>query len=168
MRTKKKQTKTDFLRGWGIQCPPYQYDRLRYKNPPEKGVYWYYFSLFVRQRDVEQWGTCISCGKPITVETSQAGHFIAAHGCGRDLLFDPMNVNAECPHCNGQDANHLFGYEANLAKRYGADAPQKLKDRYFVYKNSTTPIRDWSKSEYAKLIKLLPNYPQFVIYDDAQ
>lgn len=167
MPVKKKQTKADFLRSWGIETPPYQYGNLRYKNPPEKGVYWYYFSLYVRQRDVERWGTCISCGKPITVDTCQAGHFIAAHGCGRDLLFDPLNVNAECPGCNGKDQNHLWGYEKNLINRHGAEVPSMLKLRYFEYKNSDVPIRDWKASEYAAKIKLLPSYTHATIHDDV-
>lgn len=162
---KKKQTKADFLRSWYIETPPFQYNNLRYKNPPEKGIYWYYFSLEVRQRDVEQWGTCISCGKPITVDTCQAGHFVAAQGCGRDLLFDLLNVNAECPHCNGCDPNHLIGYERGLIKRYGPEAPKLLKDKYFLYKNSDVPVKDWKKSEYADKIKLLTSYQQRAMQD---
>lgn len=168
MPVRKNQSKADFLRSWGIQSPPYQFSSLRYKNPPEKGVYWYWFSRFIRERDVAMWGTCVSCDKPITFETCQAGHFIAAHGCGRDLLFDPLNVNAECPGCNGKDPNHLWGYERNLSKRYGEEAPKLLKDKFYLYQNSKVPVRDWNAGEYARLTKLLPNYPQFTIYDDAQ
>ena len=154
---KKKQTKADKLRSWGIETPPFQWSQLRYKSPYEKGIYWYYFSLYVRHRDVEKYGTCISCDKPITVKTCQAGHFIAAHGCGRDLLFDPLNVNAECGGCNGKDQNHLWGYERNLIKRYGKEAPNLLKDKFFLYKNGGL-VKDWTAKQYAEKIKQLPSY----------
>ena len=156
---KKKQTKADFLRSWEIKSPPYQYHQLRYKNPPEKGVYWYYFSLEVRQRDVDKFGVCISCGKPITVDTCDAGHFVSAQGCGRDLLFDPMNVHAECGGCNGFDANHLIGYERGLEARYEAPTVVSLKDRYWKYKNGDIQ-KDWKASEYAEKIQALNSYQQ--------
>lgn len=156
---KKKQSKADILRGWGIY-PPFQWSQLRYKSPYQKGVYWYYLSLEIRHRDVSQWGECISCGKPIEVDTCQAGHFIAAHGCGRDLLFNFLNLNAECPYCNGKNANHLFGYEKNLIKRYGKEAPALLKDKYFLYQQSKEPVKDWKAIEYEEKIKALKSYQQ--------
>ncbi len=156
---KKKTTKKDLLRQWHLP-ETFQWSNLRYKHPYEKGVYWYWFSLEVRQRDVERYGTCISCGKPITVDTSDAGHYIAAAGCGRDLLFDPLNVNAECGRCNGFDENHLFGYKRGLVNRYGKEAPLSLEDRYFLYKNSTDPVKDWSAKEYAEKIKALSSFQQ--------
>ena len=157
---KKKQSKADFLRSWGIESPPFQYQQLRYKNPPEKGVYWYYFSIEMRTQDVEKYGVCISCGKPVVVRGCQAGHFVAAHGCGRDLLFDPMNVNAECAGCNGKDQNHLLGYERTLIERYGEEAVQDLKQRFFEYKESTVPVKDWSRKEYIEKIKALKSYQE--------
>lgn len=155
---RKKQTKADFLRSWFLP-PKYQYHQLRYKTPPEKGVYWYYFGRWVRERDVKKWGTCISCGKPITFETCDPGHFMPAHDCGRDLLFDPLNVNAECKACNGFDTTHLLGYADNLDKRYGKGTAQTLRERRRAYKASQTPIKDWKKEEYATMIKALPTYP---------
>lgn len=159
----KKQSKADFLRSWSLPYPSFQWHHLRYKTPPEKGVYWYWFSLWVRERDVKEWGTCISCGKPIAVDTADCGHFVAASGCGRDLLFDPMNCHAECGRCNAFDENHLHGYERGLVTRYGADLPAQLKARFYEYRDSKTPVKDWKGSEYAVKIKELPNYPHFTI-----
>lgn len=153
-----KQSKADFLRLWGLPYPHFQYHHLRYKQPPEKGVYWYYISLLVRERDVEKWGTCISCGKSITVATSDAGHFAPASSCGRDLLFDVQNINAECSRCNAWDEGHLFGYEKGLERRYGIQVVLDLKRRYDEYKASQTPLKDWSKLEYMEKIKKLPTY----------
>lgn len=162
----KKQSKADFLRSWGITDAHYLrtgFDHLRYKSPPEKGVYWHYFSLFVRQRDVAQYGTCISCDRPITVDTSDAGHFIPASKCGRDLLFDPLNVNAECNQCNAWDESHLFGYERGLAKRYGMQIVETLKSRFYAYRDSKTPIKDYRREEYEAFIKQCPSYAHNVV-----
>jgi hypothetical protein len=157
---KKKQTAADFLRSWGIHDPiiiKAGLKYLRYRNPPEKGVYWYYFSKYVRERDVEEYGTCISCGKPIAVDTCDAGHFIAASVGGRDLLFDFTNVNAECSRCNAWDEGHLFGYEKGLDERYGEGTAERLKQQYFAYKNGGS-LKDFKASEYAEKIKQLPTY----------
>lgn len=154
---------TDFMRYW--QMPAYFIkagkSALRYKNPPEKGVYWYWFSLWVRERDVDEFGTCISCGKPITVETSQAGHFMPAKDCGLELLFDPRNVNAECNQCNAWDETHLLGYAARLDERYGKGTSQGLRwrrDEHLAGRSGMT--KDWKGEQYADKIRALPSYPQ--------
>jgi hypothetical protein len=159
---KRGLNKADFLREWGLPYPAFQWSSLRYKTPPEKGVYWYYISLEVRNRDVKKYGTCISCGREITVDTCDAGHFIPASSCGRDLLFDLINVHAECCRCNAWDEGHLFGYERGLIKRYGKEAPLALKDRYFLYKTGDRQM-DWKGHEYAEKIKALSSYQQRMI-----
>lgn len=153
----KKQTKADFIRSWGLPYPSFQYSSLRYKTPPEKGVYWYYFSLHVRERDVKKYGTCISCGKEITMDNTDAGHFMPAGSCGRDLIFDEMNVNAECKRCNAFDSTHLLGYAENLDKRYGEGTSQKLRQRYLDYRYGDT-VKDWSKEQYSAKIKDISTY----------
>lgn len=154
----KKQSKADYLRSYGIQGHS-GFDWLRYKNPPEKGIYWYLFSLYVRQRDVERYGTCISCGRTITVDTCDAGHYYPASSCGRDLIFDTYNVNAECGRCNAFDEGHLIGYREGLIERYGVEVVDDLKKKYFEYKNGP-PVKDWKADVYIEKIKALPSYPQ--------
>ena len=157
---KKKFNGAEFLRSWGITDPnklKAGIKGLRYTNPPEKGVYWHYMSLWIRQRDIERYGTCISCDKPITMDNAQAGHFCPASSCGRDLLFDERNLNAECARCNGFDEGHLFGYEENLDKRYGNGTAQSLKDRYRSYKNGGI-TKDFTANQYADMIRMLPTY----------
>lgn len=149
----KKQSKADILRSWGLPYPSFQWHHLRYKDPVEKGVYWFYFSRYVRNRDVTEFGTCISCGKPIEVDTCQAGHFLPASSCGRDLLFDERNVNAECARCNGFDEGHLFGYERNLAARYGQEAVDDLKRRYHEYRDSKAPLKDHKADFYIEKLR---------------
>ena len=154
----KKESKSDIYRRLGI---PEAVIRLggwkkvfRYKNPIQKGIYWWHFDRMVRKRDVEKYGTCISCGRSITFETCQAGHFMPAASCGRDLLFDPLNVNAECSQCNAWDETHLLGYAENLDKRYGEGTALSLRKRKEAYKNGP-PLKDWSKEIYEDKIKEL-------------
>lgn len=153
---KKKTSKKDLLRQWGLP-EKFQWRGLAYKQPYQKGIYWYWFSLEVRKRDVEKYGTCVSCGKPIGMYCD-AGHFMPAGDCGRDLIFDPRNVNAECKGCNAFDKTHLLGYAQNLDKRYGKGTAQKLRDRRKAYKESKTPVKDFSAREYEVLITNLPSY----------
>lgn len=164
MLKKSRVTKADVYRKWGI---PESIVRggglkslIRYTNPPEKGAYWYHFSREVRKRDVEKYGTCISCNRPITFETCQAGHFAPAANCGFDLLFDPMNVNAECAYCNAFDEMHLIGYAKNLDKRYGEGTAALLHAKRQCYKDrapypdGTMPrLKDWKANEYAEKLK---------------
>lgn len=160
-----KQTKADTLRGWGLDPRKI---RLRYNTPIEKGIYWYYLSLHVRQRDVEQYGTCISCGREINMENCDAGHFMPAENCGRDLLFDLTNVNAECKGCNGFDTTHLLGYAEGLDKRYGNGTAKELRERRDRYRlGRDGVVKDWKRHEYAEKIKALPTYTQ-AVHTDAQ
>lgn len=159
---KHKQSKADFLREWGLPYPSFQYHHLRYKSPPEKGVLWYYFSRYVRERDVKNWGTCISCGRGIDVDTSNAGHFMPAADCGRDLLFDERNVNAECERCNAWDSTHLLGYAEELDRRYGKGTAARLRARREAHLDSETPIKDWNTLEYRdKAKEMLKNCASF-------
>lgn len=157
MRKKGGMSKTEFLRSWGI------YNRsgfgwLRYHYPPEKGIYWYWFSLYIRERDVKKYGTCISCGRAITVDTCDAGHFMPASDCGLDLLFDEQNVNAECSHCNAWDSTHLLGYAEGLDKRYGLGTATAIRVRRAAHKAKKTVTKELKGDEYAAKIRLLPTY----------
>ena len=152
---KKKETKASIFRRWFIPESVIKgggWNKVfRYQNPIEKGIYWWHFSREVRKRDVAKWGTCISCGRPITIETSQAGHFMPAEDCGRDLLFDERNVNAECSRCNAWDETHLLGYAENLDKRYGVGTAFSLRKRRQEYKDKLKRgevVKDWKREEY--------------------
>lgn len=160
MQKKKKQSNVAFLRSWGITDPNVRLTNLRYKNPPEKGVYWYYMSLWIRKRDIERYGVCISCGKPISWDNAQAGHFCPASTCGRDLLFDPLNLNAECGYCNAFDSMHLLGYAKTLDKRYGKGTADSLIKKQNEYKARKAPVKDFKSYEYAEKIKELPTYKE--------
>lgn len=126
----------EYLRAFGL--PP-RYDtlkRLRYRNPPEKGIAWYYIARYVRERDAREYGTCISCGTAKGFSELQAGHYAPAGNCGPDLLLDPRNINGECGRCNAFDEGHLIGYEAGYIHRYGQAAMDELKARYLAARHA--------------------------------
>jgi 5-methylcytosine-specific restriction endonuclease McrA len=155
-----KPTKVSILRAWHL---PERYGtaNLRFKHPIEKGIYWYWFSRFIRERDMNRYGTCISCGRPLTPQNCQAGHFIPAHTCGRDLLFDPMNVHGECAGCNGMDEFHLVKYARNLTKRYGPHIVLDLERRYDQYREERKAgirHKDWTREEYEQKTRQNPLY----------
>lgn len=145
-----KISKQAKLRAYGMPSK-FQWSNLRYKQPFQKGILWYFFSLYTRTRDVKEWGTCISCLRRITVDTCDAGHFMPAGSCGRDLLFDETNVNAECPHCNAWDDTHLLGYAENLDKRYATGTATELRARRELYRRGS-PLKDFSVAEYEQKI----------------
>jgi hypothetical protein len=71
--------------------------RERYKGL--KGKYWTLLSEYIRRRDFQRYGTCISCGKAVSDwREFDAGHFIPAGSGGFSLLFDERNLNGECPY----------------------------------------------------------------------
>lgn len=80
-----------------------------------------------------------------------------AADCGRDLLFDERNVNAECSHCNAWDGAHLLGYADGLDKRYGPGTAAELRKRRDDYKNGP-PVKDWKKDDYAAKIRDLTDH----------
>lgn len=143
----KAPSKAEVMRSYGMP-EKWGTSYLRYTNPIEKGIFWYYFSLYVRERDVKKWGTCISCLRPISVDTSEAGHFMPAASCGPELLFDELNVNAECSRCNAWDETHLLSYAEELDRRYGVGTASRLRARRAEYKNSPVPVKDYKQHEY--------------------
>lgn len=134
---------------------------LKYNSNPLKGLYWYLLSIFIRKRDFEKYGTCISCNKPVmTWREFDAGHYIAAGQCGFALLFDERNVNGECKGCNGFDGTHLIGYKKGLNTRYGKGTAELLYERYcdVQFKGKTT--KEWGTHEYRARITALLSTPE--------
>lgn len=153
---KKKETFADFARRWNLPKYFTSKKQLRYSNPPEKGVYWYWFSIFIRTRDIATYGTCISCNRGITMESCDCGHFIPASQCGRDLLMDKRNNNAECSRCNAWDELHLLGYAKGLDIRYGPGTADELLQRHKEYKEGP-PLKDFKAKEYAEMAQTIIN-----------
>lgn len=125
------------FREWGL--PEYMVkagkSSLRWRQPLEKGIAWYWFSQYIHRRDWQL--GCISCGKPFSDEKEvQTGHFFPAQNCGNALLFSELNNNGECAGCNGFDEGHLHGYRKNLIARIGLDKVEEMEAQYFKSKQN--------------------------------
>lgn len=137
-----KESKRAILRRWQI---PDTIRRLRYKQPLEKGIYWYWLSRVIRQRDLDLYSACISCGKLVeSIDELDCGHYAAAGNCGPRLLFEPYNLNAECKRCNAWDEGHLIGYRKGLVHRYGTGVVHIVeelyeRDKHYPYKEKPVP-----------------------------
>lgn len=88
------------------------------------------FSIFIRKRDtVKGFGNCISCGKIITFENSDCGHYInRKHMSTR---YDEKNCNAQCRACNRFDEGNIQGYRKGLIAKYGENEVDKLEIKKF-------------------------------------
>lgn len=84
------------------------------------------FSEFIRKRDCNGGhGKCISCGKIITYNDSDCGHYVnRKHMATR---FDEQNCNAQCRSCNRFDEGNIQGYRKGLIKKYGEKAVEMLE-----------------------------------------
>lgn len=76
------------------------------------------FSIYIRNRDCPDGkGHCISCGRPITPETSDCGHYIPRHHLS--TRYDERNCNAQCVECNRMKYGNIPGYTKGLMRKYG-------------------------------------------------
>ena len=126
----------------------------RYKGI--KGRYWDWLSDFIRLRDFIKYGTCITCGKKFQRwQDSQAGHFISAGNSGFALLFDPMNIHAECEYDNAFNSNHQISLRANLIGRYGTVFVAHLEGRYSEAHFGGKTTKEWGKLEYKNRLEIL-------------
>lgn len=94
---------------------------MNYKNKLDR-----IFSIFIRKRDTKEgYGFCISCGKPITFETCDCGHYI--NRVHMSTRYDEMNCNGQCKKCNRFDEGNIQGYRKGLIKKYGLEKVELLE-----------------------------------------
>jgi len=146
---KRKQTKIGLWREWNV--PDWAYHRYE----GLKGVYWFWFSRTIRERDYERYsGLCMTCGRYVEKGSDQAGHLFAARNCGFGLLFHPKNVHLQHSKCNNPrftpDAAAFNALAIN--KRYGEGTVETLA------KIKGEKTKEWNKAEYESRIKQLPAY----------
>ena len=158
-----KLSTSDLLRFWELPASYVKAGKhgLRYRNPIEKGIYWYWFSKHIIARDLRDFGRCISCGGE--VQGGDCGHFIPAEKGGNDLLFDERNNNLECPQCNAWDELHLLGYARGLDKRYGAGTADSLLERYRAYREGGVQ-KTWPRQEYVDRLTDIRKNGLFGVY----
>lgn len=123
--------------------------QLRYSNPPEKGILWYWFSRYIRARDKNL--PCISCN--LQKPERQGGHFIPTGSMGVDeMVFSEQNVHSECSACNNWDKNKLQ-YARNLDLRYGKGTADQLRNVFYEYKYGGLIYRNWGIETYREKIR---------------
>lgn len=148
-KKKKRATKADLLRAWGILPGTW----MRYSGL--KGVFWYWFSRTIRDRDYEFFeGRCMTCSQYVPREESQAGHLFAAKNCGFALLFEPLNVHLQHSKCNNPRFTPQAGVlnTRNIMNRYGKNVIDEL------IKLQSQRVEEWSKAEYEEKIRQLPAF----------
>lgn len=84
------------------------------------------FSCYIRRRDFgDGHGRCITCGRPITYSSCDAGHYIGrSHTATR---WNEMNVHAQCRDCNRVHYGRMADYRSALIRRYGRVAVEQLE-----------------------------------------
>jgi len=84
------------------------------------------FSIFIRLRDIDADGFsyCVTCGKPMTLKTSQCGHFISRrHFATR---WEEKNCAAQCYACNMHNQGRQYEFGLAIDNRFGVGTAQKL------------------------------------------
>lgn len=141
---RKKLTKADFKRMWGLHPSAW----MRYSGL--KGIYWHYFSRWIKERDYREWGgLCITCLKPVFREDANTCHTFAARRCGFALLFHKLNNHLGHSKCNNPrftpGAGVLDGL--HVEQRYGAGTVASLET--LLRANE----KEWTKEEYIMRLK---------------
>jgi 5-methylcytosine-specific restriction endonuclease McrA len=104
------------------------------------------FNAYIRKRDSQDgYFTCISCGRTLTTDQMDAGHFAPVKG-GSALRFDEYNVNGECKKCNGFDEFHLIGYRRGIIEKYGEGV-------LFHLEQNARLVKKWSRTELNDIIE---------------
>ena len=104
------------------------------KKSPKKSLLkqkaWQAFSKYVRLRDcllttgTLTHGRCITCGKVFEFSSLQAGHFIP--GRNNAILFNPVQVHAQCIGCNMFGKGMFPEYYKEMVSRYGLQEVQQM------------------------------------------
>lgn len=120
-------------------------------NPIEKKL-WRLVTDYVRIRDFEKYGNCISCGKVFTTwDEAQGGHYRPFTKCKGYTKFDYRNVFAQCAYCNSRmnedkfEGGRIFAH--NIVNRFN-------KKHLDLINEFTTPKYD-SKREYPTLLNMM-------------
>src|SRR3990167_3668664 len=84
---------------------------------------WEVFSKFIRNRDDYR---CFTCGKEGEGSGMHAGHYINK-ALSQNLLFNEINVNAQCYRCNIHLGGNIDEYGHRLKIKYGEGIIEELR-----------------------------------------
>lgn len=110
------------------------------------------FSQLIRNRDCKNGkGVCISCGKNITPQNSDCGHFIARRYT--ETRYDERNCNAQCVECNRFRGGNPEGYRLGLIEKYGEGVIQELEQKKNIVSKLTISELDELKIYFQRELK---------------
>lgn len=101
------------------------------------------FSQYIRMRDADNDRTfvCISCGKRLSLDQADCGHYVNRKHMS--LRFSTKNCNAQCRSCNRFDEGNIQGYRRGLIEKYGERTVLLLES----LKNQTNKITEFEYKE---------------------
>lgn len=135
--------------------PPKWFQKIKpggHGSTPAQKRLWRVVSEFVRRRDFELYGTCVSCFHRFeNWQEAQAGHWLPYSLCNSFYKFDPtFNIAAQCSACNsnlhrsGAHIGHAMGEE--LKRRHGQGVLEVIQSdnlRFRGMKMETWAIVDY-------------------------
>ena len=115
------------------------------------------FSKYIRLRDSKPYGfkafKCISCGRVLSIEQADAGHFVKRSNMA--TRFNEMNVHAQCISCNRFHDGNYEEFRKNLEDKFGVQKMAHLLQLgHCTVKYSNSDIEEMIKY-YRKKIKEL-------------
>ena len=103
------------------------------------------FNTYIRMRD--KFKGCISCGKPLNKNNTDAGHLWPAFKYS-NIRFNEFNVNSQCARpCNRDLSGDINNYRKNFVIRY---SEEKLKELDKMAHNE----KKYSIDELKEIIKI--------------
>ncbi|MDR2943452.1 MAG: recombination protein NinG [Treponema sp.] len=98
---------------------------------------WVEFSKMIRARDnIGGNFRCPTCGRTLPIEEADAGHYITR--ARKSVMFDEMNVHAQCRHCNRFEEGNHFLYRRWLVDKYEEKKVEELERRAHISGGYTT------------------------------
>lgn len=90
---------------------------------PAQKKYWKVTSDFVRKRDFDMYGRCVSCDKHIEDwRETDCGHYKAWAVCNGFFKYDLKNLAMQCKSCNKRSDGPVgTGFGEELQRRYGEE-----------------------------------------------
>lgn len=89
---------------------------------------WVEFSKMIRARDnIGGFFRCPTCRRTRPIEEADAGHYITR--VKKSVMFDEMNVHAQCRKCNRFEEGNHFIYRKWLVEKFGGEKVDELEKR---------------------------------------
>jgi len=89
---------------------------------------WEAFSKMIRARDeINGFFRCPTCGYTKPIDQADAGHYISR--VKKAVMFEEMNVHAQCRHCNRMQEGNHFLYRKWLVEKFGIERVEELEQR---------------------------------------